>query len=179
MPVLGLSTHAGLATATTYARHAGACRLRIVTRYSQVVGRSRARADSAIARSTVATYVDNSNDGPYQQQSWGPSTCFVTARNSSARCTRRRWIGGIGAGPTAASAGGLQGRTVGGLGGGVRGVGARTMSSYIDALRETAVSHGIERVVNGSLDSRAIGVVSHDHAFRPSDSLEFTKLTIP
>ncbi|CAM9967883.1 unnamed protein product, partial [Ascophyllum nodosum] len=81
-------------------------------------------------------------------------------RNSSARCTRRRWIGGIGAGPTAASAGGLQGRTVGGLGGGVRGVGARTMSSYIDALRETAVSHGIERVVNGSLDTRAIGVNS-------------------
>lgn len=44
-----------------------------------------------------------------------------------------------------------------GLAGGL--AGARGMSTFLaDALRETATSHGIERVVNGSLDT-TVGVV--------------------
>lgn len=138
----------GPASIAAIVRHLGVCRFRIGSGSARLVGSSRVRACSSDARQSVST-VDL------------PIPSCVSAKADSGRCTRHRWIG------NSATTRALQGRRMARFSSGSRLGKARTLSTYLDSLRETAASQGIERVVNGSLDTRAIGVVSHERHCGP------------
>lgn len=148
-------SHTGPATAAaTLARHAqrsNACRSSTTVHSPRLLTNARPKMRSLCASDGTSALGAASNIASEEPRT-SQKDCVNRSAAGGIRCRSQQW-------EPADPACMPSVRDWRGHGVGRRGSSTRGMSTYLaDALRETATNHGIERVVNGSLDS--VGVVS-------------------